>query len=50
LEGKLNIENKDFGLSPEKEVRSDELLPINQIEESKAEDVYVDEILVKNYE
>jgi len=42
-----NIENKDFGLNPEKEVSSDELLPINQIEESKAEDVYVDEILVK---
>jgi hypothetical protein len=42
-----NIENKDFGLSPEKEVSSDELLPINQIEESKAEDLRVDEILVK---
>jgi len=42
-----NIENKDFGLSPEKEVSSDELLPINSIEESKAEDLCVDEILVK---
>ena len=42
-----NIENKDFGVSPEKEVSSDELLPINQIEESKAEDLCVDEILVK---
>lgn len=42
-----NIENKDFGVSPEKEVSSDEVLSINQIEENKAEDVCVDEILVK---
>jgi hypothetical protein len=42
-----NIEDKDFELSPEKEIMSDELLPINQIEESKDEDICVDKILVK---
>jgi hypothetical protein len=42
-----NIEEKDFELSPEKEIITDELVPINQIEESKQEDLCVDEILVK---
>ncbi|MEB3123953.1 MAG: hypothetical protein VKL41_22345 [Snowella sp.] len=42
-----NIEEKDFELSPEKEIITDELVPINQIDESKQEDLCVDEILVK---
>ena len=45
-----NIEDENFEFSPEKEIILDELIPINQIEESKPEELCVSEIVVTSQE
>lgn len=41
-----NIEDESFQLSPEKEIILDELIPMNPIEESKPDNLFVSEIVV----
>jgi hypothetical protein len=41
-----NIEEENFEFSPEQEITLDKLIPINQIEESKPEELCVSEIVV----
>jgi hypothetical protein len=45
-----NIEEENFEFSPEQEITLDELIPINQIEESKPEELCVSEIVVTSQE
>lgn len=45
-----NIEDENFEFSPEQEITLDELIPINQIEKSKPEELCVSEIVVTSQE